>query len=171
MVGQLGKSANIQAAARVTVHFGEAGCVIPSPAVQGKWRGSVTAGRSLLRTFVRGLYYTWLDLDRATKHVTAIQLDHCAVSKLLCRQVNEAVGGVAASEGVDRDVDTLTVIEKKEHQSGPIRYRILSRFHTLKIPPRQTEPRHPRTWPCRACCQHRDACPQRWHAEHAGSVC
>lgn len=120
MVGQLGKSANIQTAARVTVHFGEAGCVIPSPAVQGKWRGSVTAGRSLLRTFVRGLYHTWLDLDRATKHVTAIQLDHCAISKLLCRQVNEAVGGVAASEGVDRDVDTLAVILKRKNISlGP----------------------------------------------------
>ena len=119
MVSQFRKSANIQTAARVTVHFGEAGRIIPSPTVQGKWRGPITTGRSLLRTFVRGLYHTRLDLDRATKHVTAIQLDHCAISKLLCRQVNEAVGGVAASEGINSDVDTLTVFQRKNISLGP----------------------------------------------------
>ena len=119
MVGQFGKSANIQAAARVTVHFGEARRIVPSPTVQGKWRGPITAGRSLLRTLVRGLDHARLDLDRATKHVTAIQFDHCAISKLLCRQVNEAVGGVAASEGVNSDVDTLTVFQRKNISLGP----------------------------------------------------
>lgn len=104
VVGQFGKTTDIQAAAGVTVHFGESGGFIFPPAVDGEWRILLSVHALLLR-----LHNTGLDLDGATKHVMAVQFAHCPISELLCRQVNETVGWVAARERIDRNVDTLAM--------------------------------------------------------------
>jgi len=104
VVGQFGETTDIQTTAGVTVHLGESGSFILPPAIDRKWRALLSVHALLLR-----LHHTGLDLDRPTKHVMAVQLAHCPISELLCRQVDEAVGGVAARERIDRNVDTLAM--------------------------------------------------------------
>lgn len=111
MVGQSGETANIKTAARIRVHLGEAGGFIPPPAVRYGGRRLLTAGRPIharLGALACRLDHTGLDLDWTTKHVTAVQFDHGAIGEFFCWKVDKAVGRVAASKGINRNIDTLT---------------------------------------------------------------
>jgi 3-hydroxy-3-methylglutaryl CoA synthase len=55
----------------------------------------------LLLALTRALHNTRLDFDRSPEKIASVEFGHCALSELFRRQVHEAVGWVAAGEGVD----------------------------------------------------------------------
>jgi len=103
VVGQSWQTTDINATAGVTVNLCKTRLVgLLAPAFRSEWRRRVVDA-------LLGLCNTGLDLDRSTKHIGTIELNHSALGMVFVLQVDEAVGRVTASERVYGDIYAVTI--------------------------------------------------------------
>lgn len=134
MVCRPRQATDIYPTARVTVDLGKADFILLAPAINSKGLGRV--GGALC-----GLGNTGLNLDRTAQHIPAIQFSHGTFGMFLILQVDEAVGGVAAGERVNGNIDALAKVRGFSrihgHGSSAGIHRELSRneqgFHILRL--------------------------------------
>ena len=108
---QPGQTSHIHPLTRIAVGPESAGGVtaggtsLGTPATHGKGG----ANRLLSSPLGLRLGHTRLDSDRAALHLLAIKLEHGPLGILLGLEVDKAIGGVTAGEGVHGNVDALAI--------------------------------------------------------------